>query len=229
MRDLTVTPVKGPRVVQPDDPKLRLRLDRALNRIGREPARRLGWLLKLADEDIDAVSPGRLVDLSDEIEAFVYTKDVAGDVAYRSSDWHDEDVVRSVQRTFKALMDDLFQKGQCHYDAESRFFLFRNQPGEPIEQALGTTTEIKFVLAAFELFTSEGHRIRNCAEPKCNRLFVATKRQAFCSPQCSQRVRTAKYRKAHREVAQRLRRATYVKKQRAKHGLTVRVASRKKT
>lgn len=213
--------------------KLAPRLEQALKRLGREPAQRLGWLLKFAEEDIDSLSPGRLVDLYDEMSAFEHRQKadviaVEGDRVYQRKHWDDEDVVRSVQRKFKALMDDLFQKGKCYYDVEAQFSLYRDPSGGRIEQGFGADSEIRFFLAAFELLALEGHRVRNCAEPKCNRLFAATKRQAFCSPQCSQRVRTAKYRTAHRDVAQRLRRTAYVKKQRAKHGPAVKVTSRKK-
>jgi len=47
--------------------------------------------------------------------------------------------------------------------------------------------------AAFDLLRVQGHRIRKCRYRECGRLFSASKGQAYDSPVCSQRERTAKW------------------------------------
>jgi len=57
----------------------------------------------------------------------------------------------------------------------------------------------------------------------CGNPFIRVRRQAYCSPRCSQKVRTAKHRFHHREKINERRRRAYEKKQREKLGPNVRV------
>lgn len=76
----------------------------------------------------------------------------------------------------------------------------------------------RFTLRAFDLFVRCRARLRRCAAPACGQLFVAHKRQIFCSTRCSQRVRTAKWRAAHLSEFRASRRAAYEKRQKKKFG-----------
>jgi hypothetical protein len=54
-----------------------------------------------------------------------------------------------------------------------------------------------FLLRMTDLLVSRGACIRQCAEQDCGRLFVPTKRQAYCSTNCSQKARQQRFRAAH--------------------------------
>jgi hypothetical protein len=61
-----------------------------------------------------------------------------------------------------------------------------------------------------ETLGGQGGRFRFCAQ--CARPFVARKRQTYCTPTCSQTLRTQKYRRAHPERVRESRRATYARR-----------------
>ena len=66
--------------------------------------------------------------------------------------------------------------------------------------------DIFFVRVA-EMFLTFGSLIARCSE--CQTLFLRTRRQAYCSSRCSQRARSNRWYKTHREEAKLKRRARY--------------------
>ena len=64
--------------------------------------------------------------------------------------------------------------------------------------------------ALCDLIEECGPRLRRC--PQCKKLFLRTKRQAYCSNPCSQRVRSEKFYFAHREDIKEKRRRAYASK-----------------
>jgi hypothetical protein len=57
----------------------------------------------------------------------------------------------------------------------------------------------------------------------CGQPFLRRRRQVYCSPKCSQKIRTGKHRLSHRPEINKRRRLAYEKKQREKLGPKVRV------
>jgi hypothetical protein len=51
----------------------------------------------------------------------------------------------------------------------------------------------RFFMAVGDLLMVEGHRLKACQWTECGRLFVATKRQAYCGNSCSQNDRTERF------------------------------------
>jgi len=72
-----------------------------------------------------------------------------------------------------------------------------------------------FRLHTYESLLAEGQRLRFCERPLCRAAFLARRRQAYCTPRCSQAVRTQAYRTVHAERVRAARRAAYARKQRA--------------
>ena len=64
-------------------------------------------------------------------------------------------------------------------------------------------------LTILSLMDAFGSKIRRCPMCPAHALFVKTKRQAYCSRQCSQRARSARWYQAHRALALQRRRAVY--------------------
>ncbi len=65
------------------------------------------------------------------------------------------------------------------------------------------------IAAALEEF---GSRIERCQASDCGRLFLRTRRQAYCSTECSQRVRSKRWYEAHKDKARAQRRDAHNRK-----------------
>ena len=64
-------------------------------------------------------------------------------------------------------------------------------------------------LAIASLLEEFGTRIVRCRAPSCPHLFLRHRRQRYCSPQCSQKVRSTTWYQKHQETAKARRREAY--------------------
>ncbi len=104
--------------------------------------------------------------------------------------------------------------------------LVRTDPNGKIQGGhAGGNFRDQFLMATADLLEKVGDRIKRC--PECGRLFGAVRRQAYCSPRCSLRVRTRRYRNKHRDALRAKRRARYAAMIRVTHGPRVKVQARK--
>ena len=86
-----------------------------------------------------------------------------------------------------------------------------------------------FILRALTVLQAAGNRLRKCADTRCQRLFIAIRRQEYCTRACSDRVRLAKFRARHadhRARAKIQRRAAYERNIRRRLGTKVKVGVR---
>jgi len=81
----------------------------------------------------------------------------------------------------------------------------------------------RFYGAVFMLVVELGPDLRVCANPKCRKLFLRSKRQTYCGPRCSQRERTHRFREKNPRRVSEARHATYVRQQRKRLGSRVKV------
>jgi hypothetical protein len=82
-------------------------------------------------------------------------------------------------------------------------------------------------LAVAAVLEEFGSHIKRCQAPHCGRLFLRIRRQAYCSVECSQRVRSRRWYEAHQNEARDRRRDAYERHIRQKYpGANIRVASR---
>ena len=73
-----------------------------------------------------------------------------------------------------------------------------------------------FWLAMSEILIEGGHRLWRCIN--CERLFIKRKRQAYCSPRCSQKVRSERWYRGHMKEARRKQREARKQKKRNEMG-----------
>jgi hypothetical protein len=73
-----------------------------------------------------------------------------------------------------------------------------------------------FWLATSEILVEGGHRLWRCIN--CERLFIKRKRQAYCSPRCSQKVRSERWYRGHMDEARRKQREARKQKKRNETG-----------
>jgi hypothetical protein len=66
-----------------------------------------------------------------------------------------------------------------------------------LDQYSASNWQTAFLLRTTDLLVSHGARIKQCAMRGCGRLFVPTKRQAYCSTACSLKTRQQRFRASH--------------------------------
>ena len=66
-----------------------------------------------------------------------------------------------------------------------------------------------FWIAVLAILEDGGHRLARCLRPECCRVFVRIRRQQYCSPRCSQIMRSRRWYAAHRPEARSRRRQAY--------------------
>lgn len=106
-----------------------------------------------------------------------------------------------------------------------RSVLFRQQ--RRVWQALHASWPDTLWISVMSLLDAFGSQIRRCAICPEHRWFVKTTRQEYCSPQCSQRARSARWYRRHREEARQRQRALY--ERRVLKGRIGKVARRPRT
>lgn len=223
------------------DPFGRQEFRLAVNRVGLAPDDKLRWLLAFKKEDVAHASSGQLLDRAWEIVAFVQedaivyqevemeTEPPAGvrsTMLGMPEDWSGEEpfpgseavVRRRVNEFHTHLREGWAALEQRHYWVHNtqggRYALSGTFDGtQPFARWVAARLLDRFTLRAFDLFVACRDRFRRCADPACGQIFVAHKRQTFCSLTCSQRVRTAKWRAAHLSEFRASRRAAYKKRQ----------------
>lgn len=83
-------------------------------------------------------------------------------------------------------------------------------------------------LAIAAVLKEFGPWIVRCEAQDCRRLFLRTRRQAYCSPECSQRVRSKRWYEAHQDKAREQRREAYQDEVRRKSYAKAKVQRRKR-
>jgi hypothetical protein len=81
--------------------------------------------------------------------------------------------------------------------------------GQTIKRRYGSEWPDWFWLALAAALEEFGERISRCEASDCARLFLRVRRQAYCSAECSQRVRSRRWYQAHATEARAQRRNTY--------------------
>ncbi len=98
-------------------------------------------------------------------------------------------------------------KGQAKWAKEAMSF-----KDGAISRAYSALWPHIFWLAVSEILVEGGHRLWRCIN--CGRLFIKRKKQAYCSPQCSQTMRSARWYEGHKIEARRKQREARKQKKR---------------
>lgn len=136
--------------------------------------------------------------------------------------------IRGIQQRLKMGLDSLLAGGGWRLPGTPDGIALERWAGSDGVYATRQTVlaefPLTFWLAVADWLVAAGPRLRAC--PECHTPFLAIRRQTYCSPQCSQRVRTRRWYEAHTTEARKKRRQAYQQEIRVKLGPTVKVRRR---
>jgi hypothetical protein len=182
--------------------RLREELTRAREKLG-SPKDRLKWFLEFAEKDLEKLSPTEQALDGYRLLAAASGPGWPGD----TDDWPADKPIeptsvatlRRVQREITGAVKGLFSdKAVWTVPAKNmRIEINRTSPADAKEPHfqlyVWVMPEFEFVMAAlFRALLDAGKYLRTCARASCGKAFVATKRQEYCSTNCSQIVRNEK-------------------------------------
>ncbi len=194
---------------------------------------RLGWLLRFLALDLDALSEGAWLDLRFDVLVFPH----GAPFFHGSARAPDREEVRRFQMEVREGLKILFEEGFWDLEETAIGIQLQRIKEEPlalgslrppdrarIEKAYKTTWQAACLTTIADLLATQGERIRQCIN--CGKLFLAVKRQEYCTLRCSQTTRTRRYREAHREDAYGRRHRAYQQSIERKLGARVRAEKR---
>lgn len=144
--------------------------------------------------------------------------------------------ILSMKRDVENGINQLFRRegGWTHWPVEvrSQSGVLRS-PGGEIFPARSEISHSGFMLRVLAVLQAIGPRLRRCEDSTCRHFFVSNRRQVYCTRTCSDRVRSAKWRKEHanderrKEKVKAQRHAAYVRRVQRRLGDKVKVGSRR--
>lgn len=198
----------------------------AADRVGATSADRVRWLLTFAARDLSALSAGGWLTL--RWEAMAHATDLR--VFRRSTltpipPLHAEivDAQRWLSRLLAGLAGGTLEEIRIpHFTSFLSTMGGGNLRGGTMPGVMPWPSRFKWHV--YDTLLAERHRFRFCQ--KCRSAFLAHKRQIYCSPKCSQALRTRKYRTQNREQFRGFRREAYERKVRRASGPNVKIPRR---
>jgi hypothetical protein len=205
-------------------------------------------LLDFAYRPLDRLGPGALADLALELRAFAMPV-LADEVIYRVDsppeilrpDLADPcdrfEGVPGIQLALRHWLDLLSKVMRGIATALDRDALDHNTPSAVSVYPRVQEGRLRFLMSATglvpalkltfgNLIETTPRPIRSCLE--CGRLFLPTKRQAYCSSRCGYRARKHRYVTKHKETVNQKRRAAYKRKRGAGRAAPIRIQPRKR-
>ena len=209
-----------------DTPTFHRELELARERVGLETVDRVRWLLNFVDKDIGRISRGQETDVRYEILAFsspsnprsLHERQDSTLFFLRSALHLDQleasgkEVTRDdrlswlsieeIHSRLKQKLDGFFSLKGWKIErppiTEEMVFDPRHSTTRKIVSNLNRTPDLinLIIIWAFDLVYSERERLGICKSPRCQRRFVAIRKERakFCSPRCSAYVRVARKR-----------------------------------
>jgi len=186
--------------------------EQAMRGVGKDPTDQGRWLLTFAASERERMTGQRWLRLKSEVSAWVF-----GPVFYGIplSDADTKEWQNKLRKGWKYMVDGpgfiLSLNPQNAFSlVQGRLKWERRGTGDLFNQAVN------------DLLVSLGERFRSCLNGKCRTLFIARKRQAYCSSSCSQAVRTRTFRDNNREAFRQKRKEDYWRKQQSAYGAKLR-------
>jgi hypothetical protein len=156
---------------------------------------RLSWLLEFASRagSIGGLSPEELHRLRSRVWAFPERMITTGGLDGLSADRLAR-LASEVAHGVRALV-----RGEVWQSRVRSVRLYLHlHAGRATRQYIAEDLD-GFLIEAHELIAAEAKRLRQCPRSDCERIFVANKRQVFCSLRCSQNERTERFLATHSE------------------------------
>jgi hypothetical protein len=184
---------------------LRQELDRAQQRLGSDKDR-LEWFLNFAETDLRRLSPTELELLHYDILAAAGVTIPKGQPPTKDIRIHENptpSALTAYQREITKAVQALFSDtGIWTFPSNARIEVHRISPKGAKETRLGWgysfSRDIGTAMRGFLLALQKaGNYLRSCS--RCGKVFVATKRQEYCTENCSQIVRNEKKKRIKEE------------------------------
>jgi hypothetical protein len=156
-------------------------------RVGTTTEDRLRWVVNFAQQDLNILRSGERLDLGEDLRLLI-PKGWEGIDTDKPMD--EAMVVKLHNHIFNGIQALLASESQkWRLPRISGLSLSKNQPDGRF-YLTGEGREFDgVVLGVVNLILRLGHRVKACEREECQKLFVAVRRQAFCSTACSQVVR----------------------------------------
>jgi hypothetical protein len=177
---------------------------RFVERIGKTPAERLAWVIRFAQSDLAILRPEERIALARDLSLFgslsvVEIPRLRPGETPMSVVRLDDDAAPMLDGALTAIHQELAQRLRGLMNLEpwhipGDAFIFPIQTSKsgrvrtrfsPVWQT-GEDLRKAIIAAVARLLVEHGEKVRAC---ECGTIFVANRQQAYCSPQCSQRVR----------------------------------------
>lgn len=198
----------------------------AAERVGETWIEELQWLVDFAQRPPEQLTH-ELFDGSPVVyEVAWFSRDMS--IAERKSDrsWI-VNAADSLERKLRSLLEN----GQAVFDVTEVTFVLYRRTDERWKRS-GRATKLdafhraknpvaRFLLGAHRILELEGVRLRKCAAPGCERMFVRQKRAIYCGKKCSQREQTRRHRERNPEYAKTRQRKYYERKSQRKRAAVV--------
>jgi len=151
--------------------------------------RRLRWLLQFAERagSLAALHKAELEGLKSEVANFPRSMMTAGDRQDLSAS-----AIGRLASKLSSAIRALRRNEPWPLRIDTITFYLDVKNGQPYRRYIASHTD-GFLLEAQELIAAGARWLRDCRRLKCQRLFVANRRQIFCTPACAQDQRTARY------------------------------------
>ena len=166
------------------------RLGPALGRVGASSQSKLGWLLRLVESDLGAFRKGDWLNLDDDLQAFTFAE-YGG---YPRPPGLSQEEVISLKEQVRNFVLAIARGKSWDFELPDKHRVGRTSRGRVLHLTTGGLRS-RVLLNTARLLEAEGHRLKKCLE--CKKLFISAKRQAYCSPSCSQKARTRRYFGSH--------------------------------
>jgi hypothetical protein len=206
--------------------EFRSRMRRARQRVGASAVARLRWLVDFA-QGPQEVAPN-LANINAEIFEFAM-RTLRGSLGAVSPSAAG---VVSLRGELAVKLCGWVKEGELEISSQelgafTRILVRGSDRGSRILSGYQGSTRGALLMACADLIAAEGGRIARCARESCGRLFVRVKRGEYCGPQCSQRVRTERYRASHsKEELSEARHLVYESKVKREKGRARKVGRR---
>jgi len=203
---------------RPNDEHFRRNLDHALKRVGRKDEERARWLLRFAAQDMASASDGQRMDLSWDIVRFASaspTRVIQLEIGPRGLSVPVKGIHQWLSNGIRTLSKGMQveERGPVEIDVPSGWRIdaplaFRLVwDGHRLTDEPLVDIRPRFAAEAYRVLIAAASRFKVCA--RCCAAFIARGRQNFCSPRCSQAVRTRRYRAKHPDKASDARHEAY--------------------
>ena len=211
-------------------------IEAAIASVGHSAAARARWLRAFAARDLKNLTPYQRRILQLEVDFFIVSETPGGTrrlpggpasihfpaaECSRITPMNGEDRIRRWHRWLRTGIAELMRGEVWRIPIG---VMHQLGVGSFLSRGITRSTSDIFKIGTVEAFKEEWSRFRLCE--RCRMAFIAQKRQAYCTPRCSQAVRTKRYRSKDPERVRLLRLASYARIQREKYGANVTIARR---